>query len=252
MQKLQKKLNIFVSKYNFLKSRMKIIKAIPSAITSLNLICGSLATFFALNGEVEIAVYLIIAASIFDFLDGFAARLLKAVSEFGKQLDSLSDLISFGVAPAALLYNHIFSNNILPEHFEYSVVGIILFSALRLAKFNIDPDQSTEFKGLPTPATALFILAVVFPGGKSIVDCSFLFVSQYFIIAILVLLPFFMISNLRLLSLKIKNFDIKKHFWHIILLCGALVLLILFGVQGFAFVIVLYLALSILKTLFRF
>jgi CDP-diacylglycerol---serine O-phosphatidyltransferase len=231
---------------------MKISKAIPSAITSLNLICGSLATIFALNGEVEIAVYLIIAASIFDFLDGFAARLLKAVSEFGKQLDSLSDLISFGFAPAALLYNHIISNNILPEYFEYSVVAIVLFSALRLAKFNIDPEQSTEFKGLPTPATALFILAVVFPGGKSIVDCSAMFLNQYFIISILVLLPFFMISNIRLLSLKIKSFDIKKHFWHIILLCGTLILLILFGVQGFAFVIVLYLVLSILKRMLRF
>jgi CDP-diacylglycerol---serine O-phosphatidyltransferase len=228
---------------------MKIINAIPSAITSLNLICGSLAIFFALNGDVEIAVYLIIAASVFDFLDGFAARLLKAVSEFGKQLDSLSDLISFGFAPAALLYNHIVSGNMLPEYFEYSVVVLVLFSALRLAKFNIDPEQSTEFKGLPTPATALFILAVVFPGGKAFVDCSAIFVSQYFIVAILLLLPYFMISNIRLLSLKIKSFEVKKHFWHIILLCGTLILLILFGVQGLAFVIVFYLALSMIKRL---
>lgn len=226
---------------------MKIIKSIPSAITSMNLICGSLATFFALQGKTELAVYLVIAASIFDFFDGFAARMLKAVSEFGKQLDSLADLISFGFAPAALLYYHIISNNILPQYAAYFVITIVLFAALRLAKFNIDPEQSSEFKGLPTPAAALFIIAIVFPGKIAYIDCSQLFINQYFIISLIVLLPLLMISNFRLLSLKIKNFSLKENYWQLILAAFAILFIIIFGVQGLAFTIILYLALSILR-----
>ncbi len=229
----------------------KITKAIPSVITSLNLACGTAASVFALNGEIKTAVFLILAASVFDFFDGFAARMLKAVSEFGKQLDSLADLISFGFAPAAILYYHIESNNIFPEYFAFSVILIVVFSALRLAKFNIDTEQKTEFRGLPTPASALFIVSLLFPAGNSFIDLAQIINNPVFVAAVIILLPLLMVSRIKLFSLKIKSFSIKENIWQTILAFFAISLLIIFGISGLALTIILYLGLSILKQSFK-
>lgn len=228
---------------------MKIIKAIPSVITSLNLASGTAAVIFALQGETKTAIFLILAASIFDFFDGFAARMLKAVSELGKQLDSLADLISFGLAPAILLFYHIQSNSIFPEYLSYSVILIVVFSALRLAIFNIDTEQKTEFRGLPTPASALFIVALLFPAESSIVDISQIVQNPITIILIILLLPALMVSRIKLFSLKIKSRKLHDNLWQIVLATLAICLLIIFGISGLALIIILYLALSILKTL---
>jgi len=230
---------------------MKIIRSIPSVITSLNMACGSAAAIFAFQGETKLAIYLILAAAVFDFLDGFAARLLKAVSEFGKQLDSLSDLISFGLAPTVILYYHIESNNIFPEYLSLSVILIVVFSGLRLAKFNIDTEQTTEFRGLPTPASALFLISFLYPVENSNTFLSEMALDTVVIGFIIVLLPALMVSRIKLFSLKIKSANIKDNIWQIILALSAVILLIIFGISGLALVIILYLAMSILKQVLK-
>ncbi len=178
-----------------------IIKAIPSVVTSLNLVCGVIATIFAFKGEIEISALLIICASVFDFFDGFAARLLKAVSEFGKQLDSLADLISFGLAPAMILYNLFLLNNPEGSFLEYSTVLIVVFSALRLAKFNIDTEQTVEFKGLPTPASALLIISIAYYCFTNDNVLTGFFLNPYALLSLSVLVSALMVAPIRLLSL---------------------------------------------------
>lgn len=150
---------------------MKIKGYIPNFITSLNLLCGVIAVTLSFKGYEIWAIYLILAAAIFDFLDGFAARLLKAYSPMGKELDSLADLISFGMVPAILImtrYERVLRalpnssiNDTVLLLLSYIPLIIVLFSALRLAKFNIDTRQSSGFLGLPTPANALLIAGYI-------------------------------------------------------------------------------------------
>ncbi len=131
---------------------MNIIKYIPNTITSMNLLCGVLGVIASLNGRLELAFTLMILAAVFDFCDGLAARLLKAYSEIGKELDSLADDVSFGVLPAVMLYQ-ISGTDILI--LKYLPLVLAAFSALRLAKFNLDERQHDSFIGLPTPAAAM-------------------------------------------------------------------------------------------------
>ena len=131
---------------------MNIIKHIPNTITSMNLLCGVLGVIASLNGRLELAFTLMILAAVFDFCDGLAARLLKAYSEIGKELDSLADDVSFGVLPAVMLYQ-ISGTDILI--LKYLPLVLAAFSALRLAKFNLDERQHDSFIGLPTPASAM-------------------------------------------------------------------------------------------------
>ncbi|MDD2634636.1 MAG: CDP-diacylglycerol--serine O-phosphatidyltransferase [Bacteroidales bacterium] len=226
---------------------MKIRQVIPSSITSLNLISGSLAVIFAFKGDIEIACLLVILASVFDFFDGFAARLLNAVSEFGKQLDSLADLISFGFAPTAIVYNLFLIKNDNETLLVFSALLLVLFSALRLAKFNIDTEQKNEFKGLPTPAMALFVISIsYFSVNNNSLIADFLFLPYSFL-SINIVLSLLMVSNISLMSLKVKSFKIKEITWQLILILGALILLIIFGVLGIGLAIILYIALSFLK-----
>ncbi len=233
---------------------MKLYKFIPSAITSLNLLCGLFAIIFASNNRFDLAVYSILAAGIFDLFDGFAARLLHATSEFGKQLDSLADIISFGVAPSIMLYMifpeswcTIYGVDLMP----FSAFFIALFSAFRLAKFNIDESQTSEFRGLPTPASAYFIVSIVYSyfQGDTILNNSLN--NWGFFTAISILISILMVSRIKLISFKVKNFTFNKIIWHIILLLGSVILLIIFNFLGISFAIILYLAVSLVKQIFE-
>ena len=133
---------------------MKIFKFIPNTITSMNLLCGIMGVIFTLKGELSIAFYLMLAGAVCDFCDGLAARALKAYSELGKQLDSLADMVSFGTLPAIMMYK-LMTNYHGDEFWVYIPLLIAVFSALRLAKFNIDERQSENFIGLATPACAI-------------------------------------------------------------------------------------------------
>ncbi|MDD4149146.1 MAG: CDP-diacylglycerol--serine O-phosphatidyltransferase [Bacteroidales bacterium] len=229
---------------------MKIRQVIPSVITSLNLISGSVAIIFAFRGDIEVASLLIILASVFDFFDGFAARLLKAVSEFGKQLDSLADLISFGFAPAAIFYNLFLIKNHSESFLAFSALLLVVFAALRLAKFNIDSEQKNEFKGLPTPAMALFIISISYFCFNHDTSLAEFLLTPYSFVIISLILSLLMVSNIKLMSLKVKTFRLKEIAWQLILILACLVLLIIFKVLGIGLMIILYIALSFLKQIF--
>lgn len=139
---------------------MKIIRHIPDTITSMNLLCGAVGVICAFEGRLESAFYLMIAAAVFDFLDGFAARALGAHTDIGKELDSLSDMVSFGLLPAIMLHRLMVETG-NASAWSYIPLAIAVFSALRLAKFNIDDSQKDNFIGLATPACAMLCGALV-------------------------------------------------------------------------------------------
>lgn len=227
----------------------KIRAAFPSFVTSLNMVCGVCASVMAMHGKIEYAVGLIILGAVFDFFDGFVARLLKASSEFGKQMDSLSDLITFGVAPSLIMYNFVVSNEIFTEYVALFVMLIAVFSGLRLAKFNIDPEQTTEFKGMPTPASALFIISVCYYCQTSDTNLAQALTSKVAVIAEVVFVCTMMVVNLRLFSMKIKTFNIKAIVWQLILVVSLVVFVCVFKVLGLAFTMILYVILSIIRNL---
>ncbi len=134
---------------------MRIRKYIPDFVTSMNIVCGIVGVVFAFKGRLEPAFWMMIAAAVFDFLDGFCARALGAYSDFGKELDSLCDLVSFGVLPSVMLYTLMKTLAFGESAVCWIPLAMTLASALRLAKFNIDTTQADSFKGLPVPASAL-------------------------------------------------------------------------------------------------
>lgn len=136
---------------------MGISRYIPNFITSMNVVCGVIGVVFAFNGRMDLAFLLMIAAAVFDFLDGFAARALGAYSDMGKELDSLCDLVSFGVLPSVMLHVEMKACSFGESWLCWVPLLITVFSALRLAKFNIDERQTSAFLGLPTPACAMLV-----------------------------------------------------------------------------------------------
>lgn len=220
-----------------------IKRNIPNTITCLNLFSGSLACVFAfrfnecfgaLHGY-EVAFILIGLAAIFDFCDGLSARLLHAYSALGKELDSLSDLVSFGLAPAMLAYNLMAAHD--AGWVAFSAFLIPVFGALRLAKFNIDDRQSTTFIGLPIPANAIFWIGAVAWNAEH-------YAGTAAVAAIAIAFPLLMVCKLRMFSLKIKSFAWKQNARRYVLLAGTAVFLVLLHVPGFACSILLYLLLA--------
>lgn len=213
---------------------MGIKRYIPNTITLLNLLCGTIAVIFALKGWQLFAVYLILAAALFDFLDGFAARLLKAYSEIGKELDSLADLVSFGLAPSILLFYR--TSSIPPENFEgmaapvaalliYSPLVIVLASALRLAIFNTDSRQTEGFIGVPTPANAILIASfihftVYYQGLDKMFENIWVYPS------ISLVLSYLLVCNIPMFSLKIKSLRFKENKTRIIFILLSLLAVI--------------------------
>ena len=215
---------------------MSIKKHIPNAITSLNLLFGTLAVIYAFEGYQIYAVYFILIAAVCDFLDGFMARLLKAYSPMGKELDSLADLVSFGLAPTILLYHKMDellgpgisgeSDTLFLEFLVFVPIVITIASALRLAKFNIDTRQTVNFIGVPTPANALLICMFLhFTTYNTFFDG--LLNSYYFIPITSIILSFLLVSNIPMFSLKFKSLKWKGNEMRYLLILTALVLLVI-------------------------
>lgn len=227
----------------------RIISAIPNTITCLNLISGCLAIYMAFHfstvfGALDGAGWAMVAigaAAVFDFFDGASARLLKAFSPLGKDLDSLSDLVSFGVAPAMLLLNAM--QTMQPDCIWPSFAALLVpaFGSLRLAKFNNDTEQATIFRGLPIPANAIFWIGFV----------AWMQQYQYpgFVVcwALILLLCWAMVGSFKMFSLKFKNFDFAENFVRYVIVVAAIVLVALYGVPGLAWTILLYFLLSIMR-----
>jgi CDP-diacylglycerol---serine O-phosphatidyltransferase len=236
-----------------------IRKNIPNFITCLNILSGSLAVLFAIKGELTLSVIFIFAAAIFDFFDGMAARLLKAYSQMGKELDSLADMISFGLAPGMLMMvmmeYALFGINVRAESFtglslwELSCIGASLLipvaSALRLAKFNIDTRQTNSFIGLPTPASALLVagLALITEQGKYEILDTFIF-QPIVLLVITLVISFLLVSELPMFSLKFKNLKWRDNRTRLIFLILSVALLIFFNSYGIVAAILSYILIS--------
>ncbi|MEG1670993.1 MAG: CDP-diacylglycerol--serine O-phosphatidyltransferase [Mucinivorans sp.] len=177
----------------------KIISFIPNTLTLGNLMCGTMAIIFAFDNNFVFAFWAVIVAAVFDFFDGFAARGLKAYSPIGADLDSLSDLVSFGVAPALIMYSLMAPLGAV----AYAPLVLIPCAALRLAKFNIDDRQHTEFRGLPTPAMALFFISFQFTA--LYLPCIWITVTLCAIFAAL------MVCDIPMFSLKFSDFSFKNN-----------------------------------------
>lgn len=232
---------------------MKIrLFTLPNMLTLANLCAGAAAVIFALQYHAyETAFWLIIAAAVCDFFDGFAARLLGQTSPLGVQLDSLADDISFGLAPAAVMYDlYIHSTSYydlsadVMEPLRFVVLIIAAFSALRLAKFNIDTTQTTEFEGLPTPANALMLMSLA-----TLVEQGEVAISQEHILLIAVAASLLLISPIRMFALKFKGFGLRGNMLRYGFLTVALLIIIFVPTYSVLAIIVLYIVLSTLRWL---
>ena len=183
---------------------MGITRHIPNTITSMNLLCGALGVIFTFRGELNMAFYLMVAAAVCDFFDGFAARALKAFSAIGKELDSLADLISFGLLPAMMLHRRMIEGG-MTGFSSYIPLIIVVFSALRLAKFNIDDRQTENFLGLPTPACAMWCASLIYAGDNGISSGVELLHNHYFIPIAAVILALLLVSEIPMISIKFKK-----------------------------------------------
>jgi CDP-diacylglycerol---serine O-phosphatidyltransferase len=234
---------------------MKILKHIPNFITSLNILSGCVGIGFLFSGEILIAAYFIGIAAIFDFLDGFAAKLLKVKSEFGKELDSLADVVSFGVLPGLIMFSLLkmcFEDTGGWQHYlPFFAFLIPVFSALRLAKFNLDIRQTVNFIGLPTPANALFIASIPFiissDSGEEGSFISNLFGNPGFLFILVFIMSFLLVSNLPLFSMKFKNFKWEGNSFRYIFLAMTLILIALFHFAAVPFLLILYIILSVIQ-----
>jgi CDP-diacylglycerol--serine O-phosphatidyltransferase len=183
---------------------MKIVKHIPNTITSLNLLCGILGVIFTFQGELSIAFYLMIAAAVCDFLDGFAARMLNAYSDMGKELDSLADLVSFGLLPSLMIHRRLIEGGVT-DFWAYVPVIICIFSALRLAKFNVDDRQSENFLGLATPACAMWCGSGVYFYSIGQVASLSPVQNEWFLPVVSVILSLLLVSEIPMFSMKFKK-----------------------------------------------
>lgn len=234
---------------------MRLKNHIPNFITLLNLLSGCLSILFFAEGQIVLASWMIFLAALFDFMDGFAARALKAYSKIGGDLDSLADVVSFGVAPGMIIYHlimishgrqplFVFEMDILP----YSAMLIPLFAALRLAKFNVDERQTSSFIGLPTPAAGLLIASLPLIR-ESLYEGQSLFymvlTNTYFYLGIIFSLSFLMVSELPLFGLKFKSYGIKGNEVKYIFILTSIVLLLFLQIVAIPFIILLYLLFSL-------
>lgn len=219
-----------------------IKKHIPNTITLGNLTCGCLGLVACAKGDLKMASYMIWLAAFLDFLDGFVARMLNVSSPIGKELDSLADMVTFGLLPSYILYSML--NRATTGLWPYVAFILALFSALRLAKFNIDERQSNGFIGMPTPASAFFVSGLVFWPENNVV-----FHSMEGLLVISLMLAFLLVAPLPVLALKFKDFSIKNNFYRYLVVIVSAVLLVVLGLKSFPIIIMVYLALSLLAAL---
>ena len=231
---------------------MQITKHIPNTITSMNLLCGALGVVFTFKGDLNIAFYLMIAGAVCDFFDGFAARLLKAFSPIGKDLDSLADLITFGMLPAMILNRRMIEGG-MTGFMSYVPLIIVLFSALRLAKFNIDTRQSENFLGLPTPACAMWCGSLVYAADNGVMTSVDMLHNPYFIPVASVILALLLVSEIPMISIKVKTGSehnpVRLRF---VIICAVFAIAALILKIHWSFIPLLVFTLYILYNLIRF
>lgn len=199
---------------------MSVVRHIPNTITCLNLLSGGVAIIYAFQDRFDMALGLVLAASVFDFLDGLSARLLHAYSDIGKELDSLSDVVSFGVAPSLILYNFLdgFTVGVNPWVCFIPLL-IAAFSAVRLARFNVDTRQSENFIGLPVPASGLCAASAAAFADHYHTLVNQLVANNYTIPTLSIILSILMVCSLPMFSLKFKSLKWAANAERYIFLC---------------------------------
>lgn len=235
---------------------MNIKKHIPNLLTLGNLFCGTVATIFAVQSDFEAAAVLVVIGIVFDFFDGFAARMLNVTGELGKQLDSLADMVTSGVVPGIFMFQLLKGNYYAVDSFTFSIKGytylpylgllLTLAACYRLANFNIDERQSDSFIGMPTPAMSLFVIALpaipMYSDNQFFID---LVTNDFFLVATTLILSVLMNAEVPLFSLKFKSFGIKENLLKYVFLLVSLGCIIWLHVIAIPLVILLYVILSI-------
>ena len=226
---------------------MAIKKHIPNTITCCNLVSGCVAIAYAFSGNVELSFTWIIIGAVFDFFDGMSARLLNVSSPIGKELDSLADVVTFGVAPSTILFSELSVmsypaileplRSILP----FTAYIMAAFSALRLAKFNLDERQALGFIGLPTPANALFWGSLIIGAGKWLEATPFM---VFLLLGGILISSWLMVSEIPMFALKFKEWGWKGNQVKYIFLLTCIPLLAIFGLTGLAIIIAWYVIIS--------
>ena len=225
-----------------------IVRNIPNTLTSCNLFSGCIAAYMAFHGNYKEALLFIVLGAMFDFFDGMTARLLHVSSPIGKELDSLADDITFGLAPAAIAFS-LFKEVYYPDFLmpvagimPYTAFLIAVFSGLRLAKFNIDERQTSSFIGKPTPANALFWASLAVGGHSFLISDNF---NAIYLFVLVVVMSLLLVAELPMFSLKFKDLSWGHNKVSYIFLIVSLPLLIIFQLSGIAAVIIWYILLSL-------
>ena len=225
-----------------------IVRNIPNTLTSCNLFSGCIAAYMAFHGNYKEALLFIVLGAMFDFFDGMTARLLHVSSPIGKELDSLADDITFGLAPAAIAFS-LFKEVYYPDFLmpvagimPYTAFLIAVFSGLRLAKFNIDERQTSAFIGMPTPANALFWASLAVGGHSFLISDNF---NAIYLFVLVVVMSLLLVAELPMFSLKFKDLSWGHNKVSYIFLIVSLPLLIIFQLSGIAAVIIWYILLSL-------
>jgi CDP-diacylglycerol---serine O-phosphatidyltransferase len=224
---------------------MSILRHLPNFLTCCNLICGCFGVVYCLEERQVPIAYFVWAAGVFDFFDGFAARWLNSTSSIGKELDSLADMVSFGVLPALVMYKLIESST-ESSYLPYIAFTIALFSALRLAIFNVDETQTDSFKGLNTPSNAIFVTSlplIAIELGPSLYQ-------TWILVTITLVFSLLMVSRLDFFALKFKNFSWRENKIRFTFLLLSVLLVAAFQFVAIPLIIILYIGLSLAQKLF--
>jgi CDP-diacylglycerol--serine O-phosphatidyltransferase len=231
-----------------MKNRVK--KHLPNAITCANLFSGCIGIVLAFKGELTAAAYAIFLSAIFDFFDGLASRVLKSFSGIGKDLDSLADLVSFGVLPAVIMYQIFLEAHQIAEvsnWLNFIAFLIPVFSALRLAKFNVDTRQAENFIGLPTPANAILIASfpIIISHHNRLYTPYLL--NPYVLPCIVIIMCILLVLEMPMMSLKFKNRDFNENIYRYLLLLFSAILILFFKFAAVPVVIFIYIVLSVIQ-----
>ncbi len=214
-----------------------IKKQIPNALTCANLFSGCIGIVYAFNGDLKTVAFFVILSGVFDFFDGFAARLLHVKSDIGKELDSLADVISFGLLPGVIMFQLLLNSQ--AGILAYAGFLIPVFSAIRLAKFNIDTRQTEEFIGLNTPMNTFFIISLPY-----LLDYSVLIANTYVLLGIIIAVSYLLVSELKLFSMKMNQLSWKSNKYKFIFLILSIVLVSFLKFVALPIVLILYILFS--------
>ena len=225
---------------NFIKNNL------ANAFTLGNLFSGSVGAIMLLQGNHQITAVCIIISAVLDFFDGFIARALKSNSELGVQLDSLADMVTFGLLPGLTMYKMLepFGYGVFPFEVKYLGLFITLFSCLRLAIFNIDDEQKYYFKGLNTPSNTFLIFGLYF-AFKENQSFSFLMENEGLLLALTALSSWLLVSPIKMIAMKFKSKKLEDNYPKLALIIGVIPILIFFGWTGIPLSIIYYMLVSI-------